>query len=454
MAGPSPSPRPAPPPGPRGTWLGGNLAAFAADPLAFLTACTRDHGDFVALRFLRTRTVLINDHDAIEQVLFTQSRRFPKAAPGSRSFVQRVFGHGLLTSEGDFWVRQRRLMQPAFHRPRTAVYAPVIVDFAREMMASWQPGEVRDLHADLTTLAARVLLRALFGTPVPPAIDTFQQLSRESMEQMRRLQNPLAALRALLPGGFHARFHAMMDAVDHFIATQIAAHRAGHGDPADILTMMLAARDDQGQGMSDVQLRDELMTLIAAGLDTTVLAMSWSCELLARHPDAAGRLQAELESVLGGRPPGLADLERLPYTQAVLREAMRLYPPAWMMTRTAAEDTVLGGFLVPRGTQVMISQWLKHRDARLFPEPEVFRPERWLAAPSLPRFGYFPFGGGGRVCIGSGLALMEAPLGLAALWQHFSLEPVSATPTRPWASLTLQPEGGLPLRLRRRNPGR
>ena len=430
------------------------MREFAADPLAFLDRCTREHGDFVPLRFLHQKAVLLNDHDAIEAVLLTQSRRFRKVPGGGKSFIDRVFGQGLLTSEGPFWVRQRRLMQPAFHRQRVSAYAPVIVDYAQELMAGWRDGETRELHGDLSGLAARVLIRALFGTEVPPEIGAFERLSLESMREMRARRGLLGFLRGLWPGDFSRRFHAMMDGLDGFIATQTTAHRAGQGDRGDILTMLLDARDDQGRGMTDAELRDELMTLIAAGLDTTVLAMTWSCHLLARHPAAAATLARELDTVLGDRPPTLADLERLRFTQAVLREAMRLYPPAWIVTREALEDADLGGYRIPRGTMVLMSQWLKHRDGRVFPDPLAFRPERWLGETVLPKFAYFPFGGGPRICIGSGLAMMEAPLGLAALAQQYAFEPVSTAPVVPWASITLHPEGGMPLRLRRRNPKR
>lgn len=435
------------PRGPRGRWLTGHLADFTGDPLAFLDRCVRDHGDFVPVRFLNKRSVIVNDHDAIEEILLTQSRKFTKMSGFQTPLVGRVFGQGLLTSEGAFWVRQRKLAQPAFHRQRVAAYAPSIVAFAEEMTAGWKSGETRPVHRDLAQLAARVLLKALFNVPVPPEIEAFDRLSVEALEVTSRQRSLFGLLASFLPNDFTRRFHATMDRLDAFFYRMIDEHRAAGADRGDILSMLLDARDDQGQGMTNVQLRDELMTLIAAGLDTTVLAMTWSCYLLARHPAAADRLQEELRTVLGGRAATLADLGALKYTEAVLREAMRLYPPAWIVTREATADCAVGGYAIPRGTAVMMSQWLKHRDGRVFDRPDEFRPERWLAMPPLAKFAYFPFGGGPRLCIGSGFAMMEAPLGLATICQKFCFECVADYTVKPWASITLQPRGGMHLRV-------
>lgn len=444
-ADPTPTLRPAQ--GPKGAWLTGHLSHFSRDPLAFLEQCSREHGDFVPVRFLRKQAIVINDHHAIEEVLLTQSRHFTKMTGYQTPFVGRVFGNGLLTSEGSFWTRQRKMAQPAFHRQRVSAYAPVIVDFAEELLRGWKSGETRSIHADLTHLGARVIMKALFGTPVPPAIEEFDRLSLEAMQEMSRQRSMLGLLRAMLPSEFGRRFNAMMDGLDAFIHGQIEAHRARGGDAGDILSMLLDARDDQGQGMTNQQLRDELMTFIAAGLDTTVLAMTWSCYLLAKHPAVAARLREELRTVLGGRPPTLADLGALKFTDGVLKESMRLFPPAWIVTRDAAVDCTVGGYPVRKGTAVIMSQWLKHRDARVFPRPHEFDPTRWIDSPALPKFAYFPFGGGPRLCIGSGLAMIEAPLGLAAICQRFRFECDPDYEVKPWASIALHPRGGLRLRV-------
>ncbi len=436
------------PSGPKGSWLTGHMSDFTGDPLAFLDRCAREHGDFVPVRFLNKKAVIINDHHAIEEIMLTQSRKFVKMTGYQTPFVGRVFGNGLLTSEGSFWVRQRKMAQPAFHRQRISAYAPVIVDFAEEMMRGWKSGETRSIHGDLSHLTGQVIIKALFNAAVPPEIEEFDRLSLEIMQQMSKQRSLIGLLRNLLPNDFSRRFTAMMDRLDATIYRMIEEHRAAGGDCGDVLSMLLDARDDQGQGMTNLQLRDELMTLITAGLDTTVLAMTWSCYLLARNPAAADLMHEELRTVLGGRRPTLADLGTLKYTEAVLREAMRLFPPAWIVTREAAVDCVVGGYPLAKGTAVMMSQWVKHRDGRVFERPEEFNPGRWIDRPAPPKFAYFPFGGGPRLCIGSGLAMMEAPLGLATICQKFRFECDPTYEVKPWASITLHPEGGMHLRVR------
>lgn len=444
----SPAPARTLPRGPKGGWLTGNLSEFTGDPLAFLERCVREHGDFVPVRFLNKKVVIINDHAAIEEIMLTQSRKFSKMTGYQTPLVGRVFGKGLLTSDGTFWVRQRKLSQPAFHRPRVAAYAPSIVDLTDEMLRTWKDGETKPIHGELSHLTARVIVKALFGVEVPPEIKEFDQLSYEAMQQTSRQKNLFGLLLSMLPNDFSRRFHAMMDRVDAFLYRMIAERRASGGDGGDVLSMLVAARDDEGNGMTDQQLRDELMTLITAGLDTTVLAMTWSCYLLAKHPAAADRVQEELRTVLGGRRPELADLASLRYTEAVVRESMRLYPPAWVVTREATVDCVVGGYALPKGTAVMASQWLKHRDGRVFEKPTEFDPTRWLQGTTLPKFAYFPFGGGPRLCIGSGLAMIEATLGLARICQHFRFECEASYAVKPWATITLHPTGGMHLRVR------
>lgn len=436
------------PRGPKGGWLTGNLADFTRDPLAFLERCVREHGDFVPVRFLNKKVVVINDHESIEEIMLTQSRKFSKMTGYQTPLVGRVFGQGLLTSDGAFWVRQRKMAQPAFHRQRVATYAPFIVDFADEMLRTWKDGETKPVHGELSHLTARVIIKALFGVEVPPEIKEFDRLSYEAMLQTSRQKNLIGIILSMLPNDFSRRFHGMMDRLDTFLYRMIAERRAAGGDGGDILSMLLSARDDEGNGMTDQQLRDELMTLITAGLDTTVLAITWSCYLLARHPEAASRVQDELRTVLGGRRPGLADLPSLKYTEAVLRESMRLYPPAWVVTREATVDCVIGGYAFPKGTAVMASQWLKHRDERVFERAAEFDPTRWLTGSTLPKFAYFPFGGGPRLCIGSGLAMIEGSLGLARICQRFRFECDASYTVKPWATITLHPTGGMHLRVR------
>lgn len=436
------------PAGPRGKWLTGHLTEFSSRPLEFLERCVREHGDFVPIRFLNKPAVILNDPAAIEEVLVTQSRSFTKMRGYDTPFVGRLFGNGLLTSDGATWLRQRKMMQPAFHRGKLSVYAPVIVHLAEKMIAEWKSNETRPTHADLTNLTGQVVIKAMFDCDVPPEIHDLEKASFETMESMSRPRTFWNLLTSFLPAPGARRFDGVMDRLDAFIYGLIKERRASGKDHGDILTMLLGARDEQGNGMSDTQLRDELTTLIAAGLDTTVLSLSWCCYLLARHPAVSERLENELRTVLKGRAPELADLATLKFTEATLKEAMRLYPPAWIMTREASADCVVGGYPIPRGTAIVISQWLKHRDGRIFDRPTEFDPSRWLDAPAIPKFAYFPFGGGPRMCIGSIFAMMEAPLGLATICRKFRFECDPSYEVKPWASITLQPNGGLHLRVR------
>ena len=257
-------------------------------------------------------------------------------------------------------------------------------------------------------------------------------------------------LMTLLPSPGSRRFDQVLREIDEFIFGLIREGRRSGQDQGDLLSMLLLARDESGTGMSDRQLRDELVTLMVAGLDTTALAVSWALFLLARHPEAQLRLKAEVDQVLGERSPTFAELPQLRFADAVLKESMRLYPPAWLIGREAMNDCEVGGQSIKRGESIILSQWLVHRDLRHFPDAAAFRPERWLEASisDLPKFAYFPFGGGPRVCIGNNFAVMEGILVLAAIFQRFGVRCESGYTVKPWPSITLQPEGGIWLELR------
>ena len=436
------------PNGPKGRWLTGNLTDFSGDPLGFLENCVREYGDFVPIRFFKKPVVIINDTDDIEKLLTTEYRNFEKMKGYSNPFTGRLFGNGLLTSDGETWVRQRRMAQPAFRRKRISAYAPVIVDLAEEMLSRWKCGETRSIHEDLTKLTGQVVIKALFNTKVPPEVDALEDAFIDALESMARKQTFLSMFRRFLPTPGVQRFGAVIDGLDTFVYRLIAERRASGKDEGDILSMLVEARDDEGNRMSDQQLRDEMTTLLMAGLDTTVLSLSWACYLLARHPDVADELRDEIQAVLGERRPQLEDLASLKLTVAILKEAMRLYPPAWIMTREAVADCSIGGYPIARGTGIIFSQWLKHRDARVFDQPDQFNPSRWLEKPPRHKFAYFPFGGGPRLCIGNGFATMEAPLGLASICQKFRFECEPGYVVDPWPSITLQPKGGIHLKLR------
>lgn len=439
------------PPGPKGKLLTGNLADFGGDPLGFLEKCVRDHGDIVPIRLLKIRAIIVNDSEAIDEILVTQTRNFRKTKGIGSEFMGRLFGNGLLTSEGSTWARQRRMTQPALHRAKIAAYAPFIVEAAERMTQGWKCGETRSIHSDLTKLIAEVVMRALVNSPVPPVVAKLELAGLAMMERLGQRAGGWKMLIRFFSDPEAENYSRMIEELDAFLYGLIKERRAGGKDAGDVLSTLIQARDENGLGMTDREIRDELATLMAAGLDTTVLALSWCCYLLARHPSAAARLEEELKAVLGGRSPKLEDLPALRYTDAVVKETMRLYPPAWLMAREAVNDCVVGGYPVASGTWLIISQWLKHRDGRVFAGPDEFRPERWLEGTALPKFAYFPFGGGQRICAGNGFASMEAPLGVAAICQrfHFECEPDYVVPL--WPNITLQPKGGIHLRVRQRS---
>jgi cytochrome P450 len=438
--------------GPKGSLIWGNLLDFGRDPLGFLESCAKNYGDFVPLRFIHRPVYLLNDPVDIEYVLAGNHRNFRKTHGYRTPFMRRLFGQGLLTSEGDFWLRQRRLAQPAFHRDRIATYAGSIVDFAERAVSRWNEGETRAVHLDMMKLTTEVVTKTLFNSSVPKEIDRLGEASAVVMKRFTKHWSSLRLLLNLLPRLSSRRFERVMRELDEFIYGIIRERRASGSDTGDLLSMLLQARDESGNGMSDLQLRDELTTLMLAGLDTTALALAWAFYLLAKNPSADQKLAAELESVLGGRLPQLADLPCLRYTESVVKETMRLFPSAWVIGREAVQGCEIGGQRIAAGSSLLMSQWLKHRDERFFKRATIFFPERWSdeKIKGLPKYAYFPFGGGPRICIGASFATMEAVLVLATVLQKFRFCCPLEYSVIPWPSITLQPEGGIHLIVERR----
>jgi len=392
--------------------------------------------------------VLLNHPDFIEQMVVTDHKKFIKGRGLQAN--RELFGNGLLTSEGDFWLRQRRLMQPAFHRERIAAYAETMVAEARALADSWRDAETRDVHADLMRVTLQIAGKTLFGASVAGVAPRVAQALGDIINQNTSPRRILPLLRKL-PTRANRRYTRAVKQLDDIVYALIAerrAHPLAHAEYGpeygnDLLSMLLAAQDEDGSHMSDRQLRDECTTLLLAGHETTALALSWAIYLLAQDANAQEKLAAELGAVLAGRAPSVEDVPRLAYTDRVLKEAMRLYPPAWMLVRLAAEDCVIGGYRIPRKTSVLASQWVMHRDPRYYPDPERFNPDRWTDSfqKNLARFAYFPFGGGPRMCIGASFATMEAILLLAVLSQRFRFRLEDPTQkVLPQPSITLRPK--------------
>jgi cytochrome P450 len=431
------------PPGPKGHFIMGVMRDFNRDTLAFIERC-RDYGDVVHTRFLYVHAYFLYNPRDIEAILTTNARSYRKAQSLRSPFFHRLVGNGLVTSEGDFWRRQRRLAQPAFHRQRISSYGGIMVQYAQRTIDTWNNGEARDLSRDMTRLTLEIVVKTLFNADVSRDADHVGQVLSSLVKPFASQATLKWILDNRLPTPGHRRYFNAVSEIDRIVFRIIAERRASGSDEGDLLSMLLEAQDEDGSQMTDAQLRDEVMTLFLAGHETTALALSWSWYLLASNPETEKKFHAELEEVLGGRTPDVSDLSRLKSTEMIAKETMRLYPPAYAVGREAIEETELGGFTVPKGTQVFAFQWVTQRDPRFFDDPETFKPERWAngASEQLPKYAYFPFGGGPRQCIGNYFAMMEIVLLLATIGQRFRFkltdQKVEVLPV-----LSLRPKNGI-----------
>jgi len=437
------------PPGPKPHFPIGNMPLASTDPLGKFLMWAREYGDIFYYRAAWLHVYFLNDPELIEWVLIRNSQNFLKdrVVQNSRWF----FGNGLLTNEGESWLRQRRLSQPAFHRDRIASYARIMTGYAEQMLAAWRDGETRDIHQEMMQLTLRIVVHCLFNVEAQDtgAISSAMNILMRNTTGVRMLFPPVARY---LPTPTMIAVRRAVQQLDEMVYGIIAKHRASRTDSGDLLSMLVNARDEDGSGMSDKQLRDEVLTFLLAGHETTALALSWTFHLLGQNPEVEEKLDAELRQVLGGRVPEVSDLQALPYTERVIKESMRLYPPAWSLARTAIADFELRGYTIPAGANIVMSQWIVHHDPKYFKDPEVFAPDRWLdpAMQKLPRFAYFPFGGGPRQCIGNSFATMEAVLLLSTIAQRFRLRPVPGPPVVAVPSFTLRPKHGITMTLEHR----
>ncbi len=427
------------PPGPKGRFLSGNLPAYRLDPLGFLTRCARTYGGIVALRFGRRRFLLLTHPDYIEYVLNTGHRNFRKHSKGSFS---PLLGQGLFASDGDFWLRQRRLAQPAFQRQRLAVHGKIIVALAERMLATWQDGETRDFHEEMMRLMLEITARTILGIDAP----------EEARDLGCALDAAVTCVEARfgswgwLPTPNNLRLGRALRDLDTILYRLIERRRADGGNRDDVFSSLLHPRHGADDGcMTDRQARDEAVNLFVAGRETTALALSWTWYLLAHHPESVAELEAELDSVLGGRAPTVADLPQLRYIEQVVMESLRLFPPAFGLGRVAIQDCEIGGYRVPAGTSLLLSQWVVHRDPQYFDHPDQFRPHRWAdgLAQRLPKYAYFPFGAGPRLCIGNTFAMMNTVLVLATIAQRFCVAPAPGHVVTLWPNVTLRPWQGI-----------
>jgi cytochrome P450 len=423
------------------------LFHFAKDPLRAFTEAARRYGDVVEFTQLRGDYLLLSHPDVIEAVLQHKGGELRK------DFFTRdlgaILGQGLLNAEGEVWRRQRKLMAPTFQPRELAVFADSMNACADALALQLTDGELRDVHADGMHLALDVVVRTLFGSKLE-RFDDVERALGEITTQFRLLwQTWRALLPRWMPLPARERLKRIRAELEVILLELIQRKRLTPGK--DLLSYLIALTDEEGHGMTDEQLKDESMTLFLAGHETTALAFTYTFRLLARHPEIYARVLAEVDDVLAGRAPTHADVERLRFTSAVVRESLRLYPPVWTIARQATADIEIAGVPIAANTQVILSQWVVHRDARWFREPERFRPERWLAGEcaNLPRFAYFPFGGGPRVCIGHHFALLELVLLVARLSQTVTFEPTDEELVLA-PVVTLRPKGPVHLRVKRR----
>jgi cytochrome P450 len=435
------------PPGPRGLPFLGMLLAVRRDPTGVFMRAARRFGDVVYFKIGPRRGYLITNPADIRHVLQDNARNYHKSPLYER--LRASVGNGLLTSEDSFWLRQRRIAQPAFHRQRVAELAGVMATAARETADEWQTiasdGRPVDIAEEMMRFTRTVVLRALLGGDLGPFASKIDQAwivinehignSFWSLGIAERFQRAKARQ-------FDEARIVLRQAVDYVINER----RRNPAHSADLLSMLMNARDEEtGERMTDEQLRVEVTTFLLAGQETTSLALTWTWFLLSQHPAARQRLEQELDAVLDGRPPEYADLPRLPYTRMVIDEAIRLYPPAWIFSRQALGDDTLGGFPLPRGWLAFVVPYVLHRLPAYWKDPDAFEPERFSPEQSAerPKFAYLPFGAGPRQCIGNQFALIEAHLSVATLAQRYRLELVPGQRVEAWPLITLRPRYGM-----------
>lgn len=424
----------------------GSVRRWRADPCNFFLELAERYGDVARFQLGPLRLITLRHPEHVAHVLQRNHRRYDKSSRGYR-VMREVFGTGLLTSEGDYWKKQRRVVQPTFHRRYVEGFAGAIDDEARKMLARWRGRSQVNVHDEMTEVTMRIVVRTLFG----------MELDADIAELSAALENMTVALRdrivhlrlpASWPTPRNLRINRNIDLVSKIIDELIARRRRDPGD--DLLSMLIAARDPEtGEAMTDAQLADEVLTLFLAGHDTTANTLSWAFYLLSRHPSVSRRLVAEVDDVVGDGPMTLETLGRLSFADSVIAETLRLYPPAWVIPRRATEDDEIGGFEIRAGDHVVLMPYLVHRHPAFWPNPEGFDPDRFAAGPPAgdARLSYFPFGAGPRLCVGKALAEMEARILIARVAGQVRLDLIPGQAVVPRAAITLKPSTRLAMRV-------
>ncbi|MFB6111224.1 MAG: cytochrome P450 [Halobacteriaceae archaeon] len=429
------------PPTPPGAPVLGNTHQYTRDPFRFLTTLRDAYGDLAMPRIGRGDVYVVFDPATIERILVTDDDLYRKP-DFQQNMLGPLVGQGLLTSEGELWRRQRERIQPAFFGERLAEYAQTVTSVTAAVTDDWADGKVVDVERDMTELTLRVIARTLFSTDIDERrLDRLHNAMNTVSEQFEL--DPFGAVAPTwLPTPGDREYRAAVRHLEGLIDEFIDSHRRQADPPDDLVTMLLTAQSEAPAEVTDEQIRDEVMTMLLAGHDTTALTLTYAWHLLSEHPTKRARLRTEVREVLGDDSPTFADLGALEYTDWVVSESMRLYPPVYAIWRTPTEPVTLAGYDIPADAVVMLPQWAVHRDERWFTRPTRFRPERW-AGPDHPDYAYFPFGGGSRVCVGNRFAMMEAKLVLASVVSEWTLDTDPSGTLELQASITARPRNGL-----------
>lgn len=429
----------------------GHLPDFARDTLGFFERSAREYGDVVRFRIMGWEAWLLAHPDLVRRVLVHDADRVVKHTFFWRH-VRRIFGRGLLTNEGPSWLHQRRLIQPAFHHERIVGYGRTMVDHTLRQLDRWNPGRTIHVREEMTALTFRIVAETLFDADVEEDVERIREAFDVGVEEVAaRFRRPVR-IPDWIPIPGNLRYLRAVRRMDRLIGRIIAEHREDGVEGDDLLSVLMRARDEEGRAMSDEQLRDEAITMLLAGHETTALALTWTLWLLAGHPEVDRGVAEEVAETLGDEPPEPGDLERLPLLRRAIDESLRFFPPAYSFGREATGELEIGGWRAPAGTTLFVLPWILHRDPRFFPDPLAYRPDRWTETfrADLHPQAYIPFGAGPRHCIGHGFARMELGLILATILQRFRLT-WGPEPPEAFTSITLRPVGGLEARLERRS---
>lgn len=439
------------PPRPKGLPVLGNLVDIGLDPFKAFETWAAQYGEIVGLQLGAWPTLLVNGSDLIEQVLVKQHENFTK----HRFFWRHVTlltGTGLFTSEGPFWQRQRKLAAPAFAGERLKSYDSAMTQLTEQMLDKWPDDTVIDLHPEMMALGLRIAAKTMFSAEVEADVQVIETAMKDILSEISRRYSRLFLIPDAVPLPGHLRYRRGVAAIEEVVARIIEERRGNTDDRGDLISMLMSARDDDGKPMTDKQLRDEVLTMLLAGYETSALTMCWAFYALSQQPEIQDAIAAEVEATVGDRPIRNEDLQHLKVTENVVIETLRLYPAAWAIGREAKEDCRIGDYEVPAGTTVYMSSWAVHRNPDYYEDPLAFKPERWSGdlRRTLPRFAYFPFGGGPRICIGNRFAMMEAMLLIATICRRYRVEQHGTKPLVPFPTLTLRPASEVWGRLRRR----